>query len=42
MVYGLGMEPSEMGSESVWGGGLRFRLVSSFFYFVDTIAGYST
>jgi len=26
----------------VGGGGLRFRLVSSFFYFVDTIAGYST
>jgi hypothetical protein len=32
MVYSLGMEPSEVGSESVGEGGvLRFRLVSSFF-----------
>jgi len=35
MVYSLGMEPSEVGRESVGGrgggGALRFRLVSSFF-----------
>jgi hypothetical protein len=42
VVYSLGMEPSEVGSESVGGGGgpLRFRSVSGFF-FVDAIAGYS-
>ena len=30
VVYNLGMEPSEVGSESV-GGALRFRLVSGLF-----------
>ena len=33
MVYSLGMEPSEVGSESVRGGAFRFRLVSVFFFF---------
>ena len=31
MVYSLGMESSEVDSESVGGGGLHFRLVYSFF-----------
>ena len=32
MVYSLGMEPSDLGSEQ-FGGGVRCRLVSSFFPF---------
>ena len=31
LVYGWGMEPSEVGSEFSWGGGLRFMVVSGFF-----------
>jgi len=41
MVYSLGMEPIEVGSESVGGGALHFMLVSSIFHVVDAIAGYS-
>jgi hypothetical protein len=35
MAYSLGMEPSDVGSEQVGGGGCR--LVSSFFPIVDAI-----